>query len=321
VPGLRESKPWTSDDVLDLDFLPESVIVLGGGVVACELAQMLVRFGSRVTQIQRSAHILKGLDSEAVALTEAAMRADGVELFTSTTLRRVSFDAGEFTVVFDHDGKEISGRARHLVNALGREPDVGTLDLDAAGIELLPDGHIRTDHYQQTTNPHVYAAGDCAGPHEIVHVAIQQAEVAVKHAFGQKVAPMNYDTLLQVVFTDPPIATVGATRQQLERSGTPFVAGSHPFWDHGKSILMEAKFGRIQVLADPATGRLLGADIVGRDAGELIHVFAVALSAGLTVADLLRAPWYHPTLAEALTYPLEEIADKMAGTHIAARPM
>lgn len=321
VPGLRESKPWTSDDVLDLDFVPESVIVLGGGVVACELVQLLARFGSRVTQIQRSAHVLKALDPEAAAIVETAMRAEGVEILTQTKLRRVSFDAGEYTIDFESEGKEVTRRARHLVNALGREPDVSALDLGTAGIERLEDGHIRTNGFQQTTNPVVYAAGDCAGPHEIVHIAIQQAEVAVNHAFGQPVSPMSYDTLLAVVFTDPQLAMVGLTKSALEQRGTPFLVGSHAFWDHGKSILMEAKFGRIQVLADPTTGKLLGADIVGRDAGELIHVFSIALSAGLTAADMLRAPWYHPTLAEVLTYPLEEIVDKIAGTQIAVRPM
>ncbi len=321
VPGLRESRPWTSDDVLELDFVPESVIMLGGGVVACELAQMLARFGSHVTQIQRSPHVLKEIDIEATAIVQTAMQADGVELFTGTKIKRVIFDAGEYTVVFEQDGREHERRARHLVNALGRDPEVRSLNLAAAGVELLSDGHIRTNGFQQTSNPQVYAAGDCAGPHEIVHVAIQQAELAVRHAFGQSVAPISYDALLQVVFTDPQVAVVGRTRHELQRAGTPFLLGSHPFWDHGKSILMEAKFGRIQVLADPETGKLLGADIVGRDAGELIHVYAMALAGGLTVQDMLRAPWYHPTLAEVLTYPLEEIADQMAGTHVAAEPM
>lgn len=312
IPGLRESKPWTSDDVLNLDFLPESVIVLGGGVVACELAQMLARFGSRVMQIQRSPHVLKEIDLEATSIVEEAMRADGVELFTGTSLRQIRFDAGTYEVEFTHAGKEVTRRARHLVNALGRVPDVENLNLAAAGVEQLSDGRIRTNGFQQTTNPHIYAAGDCAGPHEIVHIAIQQAELAVRHAFGEDVAPMRYDTLLQVVFTDPQLATVGATRHELERRGTPHLIASYPFWDHGKSILMEAKFGRVQVIAEPRTGRLLGADVIGRDAGELIHIFAMALCAGMTVTDMLRAPWYHPTLAEVLTYPLEEIADKIA---------
>jgi pyruvate/2-oxoglutarate dehydrogenase complex dihydrolipoamide dehydrogenase (E3) component len=312
VPGLRESKPWTSDEVLDLDFVPESVIVLGGGVVACELAHYLVRMGAKVIQIQRSAHILKENSPDASAAVERALRADGIELFTSTRLTRVAFDGSEYAVTFEHEGHEIVRHARHCLNALGREPHTSVLGLAAAGIETLPSGHIRTNEHQQTTNPAVYAAGDCAGPYEIVHVAIQQAEVAVKHAFAQPVEPVDYGTLLSVTFTDPQLATVGPTQPQLDAAGISYVAASYPFDDHGKSILMEAKIGHVKVLADPTYGRLLAAEIVGRDAGELIHIFSVALAAKLTVFDLLKAPWYHPTLAEIITYPLEEIAEKVA---------
>lgn len=312
IPGLRESKPWTSDEVLELDFVPESVIVLGGGVVACELAQYLARMGTRVVQIQRSEHILKENSVDASTAVARALRADGIELFSCTRLDEVSFDGSEFTVTFRHEGREVERRARHCLNALGREPDTASLGLAAAGIECKPTGHIRTNEFQQTSNPAVYAAGDCAGPHEIVHVAIQQAEVAVRHAFGQPVAPVDYSTLLSVVFTDPQLATVGPTQPQLDAAGSPYLAVSYPFDDHGKSILMEAKIGHVKVLAEPGSGRLLAAEIVGRDAGELIHIFSVALAAKLTVHDMLRAPWYHPTLAEIITYPLEEIADKLA---------
>ena len=311
VPGLRDSKPWTSDEVLDLDFVPESVIVLGGGVVACEMAQYLARMGAKVIQVQRSAHILKENSPDASAAVERAFRAEGIELFTGTRLNRVNFDGAEYAVTFEHEGREVVRRARHCLNALGREPHTALLGLEAAGIETLPSGHIRTNAFQQTTNPAVYAAGDCAGPYEIVHVAIQQAEVAVKHAFDQPVDPVDYNTLLSVTFTDPQLATVGPTQPQLDAAGVPYLAASYPFDDHGKSILMEAKFGHVKVLADPTYGRLLGAEIVGRDAGELIHILAVALAAKLTVFDLLKAPWYHPTLAEIITYPLEEIADKI----------
>lgn len=311
IPGLVESRPWTSDEVLDLDFVPESVVVLGGGFVACELAQFLVRMGARVVQIQRSAQILKTHSREAVAPIEQAFRDDGIELYTDTQLKRVSFDGGEYEVAFTHQNKEVVRRMRHCVNALGREPDIGSLGLDAAGIETARGGNIVTDEFQQTNVPGVYAAGDCTGPHEIVHVAIQQAEVAVKHAFAQSVDPVDYSSLLQVVFTDPQLATVGPTGGELDASGVSYVTASYPFDDHGKSILMEAKYGQVRVYADPTYGRILAAEITGKDAGEMIHIFAVAVTAKLTVWDLLKTPWYHPTLTEILTYPLEEIAEQV----------
>ena len=312
VPGLAAAKFWTSDDVLDLDFVPRSVIVLGGGIVACELTQFLRRVGAEVILVQRSQHILRDHSEAASTVVQKALVDEGVELFAGTKITAIAQDKRGTSVTFEHDGKTVTRRAAHLFNALGREPNTAGLNLAAAGVRTESNGRIATNRWQQTSAPHIYAAGDCAGPAEIVHVAIQQAELAVRHAFGVKgLKPVDYSLLLNVVFTDPQLATVGLLESQLQERGTAYLAASYPFDDHGKSILMEAKRGYVKVLAEPKRGRLLGAEIVGKDAGELIHCFSVALAMRATVFDLLRAPWYHPTLAEIVTYPLEEIADRI----------
>ena len=313
VPGLAESKFWTSDDVLDLDFIPKSVIVLGGGIVACELAQFLSRIGSRVTLIQRSAHLLRDHSAAAATVVQQAFVDEGIELFTGTKLERITTDRRGVTVDFLHDGKKITRRAAHLFNALGREPNTGTLDLAAAGVRARPNGQIITNRWQQTNVPHIYAGGDCSGPVEIVHVAIQQGELAVRHAAGvKKIKSIDWSLLLNVVFTDPQLATIGRLERELDAAGTPYLVASYPFNDHGKSILMDANYGYVKVIAEPERGRILGAEIVGKDAGELIHLFSGPLAMKATVFDLLRAPWYHPTLAEIITYPLEEIAETLS---------
>ena len=312
VPGLAEVPFWTSDDVLDLDFVPKSVIVLGGGIVACELAQFLRRVGAQVILVQRSLNILRDHSRDASCVVQGAFVDEGIELFAGTQLQRVSHDRRGFMVEFQHDGKTITRRAAHLFNALGREPNTAPLNLPAAGVKARPNGQIITNRWQQTSAPHIYAAGDCSGPAEIVHVAIQQGELAARHAGGVKsIKPVDYSLLLNVVFTDPQLATIGLLERQLDESGTPYLCASYPFNDHGKSILMDANYGYVKVIAEPARGRILGAEIVGKDAGELIHAFSGPLAMKATVFDLLRAPWYHPTLAEIVTYPLEEIADKV----------
>ncbi len=313
VPGLAESKFWTSDDVLDLDFIPKSVIVLGGGIVACELAQFLSRIGSRVTLVQRSAHLLRDHSAAAATVVQQAFVDEGIELFTGTKLERITTDRRGVTVDFLHDGKKITRRTAHLFNALGREPNTGTLDLAAAGVRARPNGQIITNRWQQTNVPHIYAGGDCSGPVEIVHVAIQQGELAVRHAAGvKKIKSIDWSLLLNVVFTDPQLATIGRLERELDAAGTPYLVASYPFNDHGKSILMDANYGYVKVIAEPERGRILGAEIVGKDAGELIHLFSGPLAMKATVFDLLRAPWYHPTLAEIVTYPLEEIAETLS---------
>lgn len=311
IPGLEETPVWTSDDVLSLDFVPESVIVLGGGTVGCELAQFLQRIGSQVTLIQRSPHILTGVAPDLAAVAEEAFREDGMEVITGTTVTRVRKSGESIEVTFDCAGQKMHRKARHCLNALGRRPRTRLLRLDTAGIRTAQTGHIVTNHFQMTSNPDVYAAGDCCSPHEIVHIAIAQGELAARHALGKQVSPIHYDHLLQVIFTDPQIATAGFSEKQLQKEGRKYLSASYPFDDHGKSILMEAHLGFVRVFADAESGEILGAEIAGKDAGELIHCFSVALTMKATVFDLMRAPWYHPTLAEILTYPLEEIAETL----------
>jgi pyruvate/2-oxoglutarate dehydrogenase complex dihydrolipoamide dehydrogenase (E3) component len=314
VPGLGDTPFWTSDDVLNLDFRPRSVLVLGCGVVACELAQFLNRIGARVTVIQRSPRILREHSAEASRVLQTAFRDEGIELFTDTRLQRVAHERGRVSATFAHGGGTVVRRADHCLNALGRNPNTADLGLDAAGVRLHEDGRIAVNRWQQTGVPHIYAAGDCSGPVEIVHVAVEQGILAARHASGVKgLKPVDFGMLMNVVFTDPAVASIGRLERDLDARGTRHLSASHPFNDHGKSILMEAGYGYVKVVAEPARGRILGAEIVGRDAGELIHCFSGPLAMRATVFDLLRAPWYHPTLAEIITYPLEEIARRVSG--------
>jgi pyruvate/2-oxoglutarate dehydrogenase complex dihydrolipoamide dehydrogenase (E3) component len=311
IPGLAEAPVWTSDDVLDLDFKPEKVIVLGGGIVACELAQFMRRIGTEVIQVQRSPHILKEFSTEAACVIEKKFRDEGIQLYTDTKLKSVQHRKGSFTVSFEHEGKLISIDTPHVLNALGRRPATDGLGLTAAGISTLHSGHINCNAMQQTSNARVYASGDVAGPHEIVHVAIMQGETAAKHATGRPAERVDYDSLCGVVFTDPQIGTVGLSEHQLKERGIDYLSADYPFDDHGKSILMEAKYGYVKVFADKQTGVVLGAECISKDGGELIHAMAVAVTLKATVQDLLRVHWYHPTLSEIWSYPLEDIADEM----------
>jgi pyruvate/2-oxoglutarate dehydrogenase complex dihydrolipoamide dehydrogenase (E3) component len=310
IEGLSQLNAWTSDDILALNFekIPESIIILGGGIVACELAQFLNRIGTQVIQIQRSPQLLKAFSPEAAKTLTSAFSDAGLELYTNTQLLSVRHKNNEFSVSFTQNGVEQTVHAKHCLNALGRLPNTAGLNLTKAGIDTLPTGHIACNAFQQTSNPNVYACGDVAGPHEIVHTAILQGELAAYHATGRSARPINYDHLVTVVFTDPQIATVGLSEAQLKERGIDFLSADYPFDDHGKSILMNAKYGYVKVFA-AHDGTILGAECVSKDAGELIHALAVAVTLGASVEQLLGVHWYHPTLAEIWSYPLEEIQD------------
>jgi len=138
-----------------------------------------------------------------------------------------------------------------------------------------------------------------------------QGEVAARHALGRAAEPVDYDTRTGVIFTDPQIGTVGLTPEEARARGIDLVEADYPFDDHGKSILMEARYGYVKAWADRSNGRVLGAECVGKDAGELIHAMAVAVSLGATAEALLKVHWYHPTLSEIWSYPLEDLVEAM----------
>ncbi|MBI5775640.1 MAG: NAD(P)/FAD-dependent oxidoreductase [Verrucomicrobia bacterium] len=308
---------WTSDDALALAELPTSLIVLGGGAVGVEFAQFFARFGVKVTLIQRGEHLLRECDDDAAATLETVFRREGVALFTGTRLVDAARAGALKKVTFEHAGKIVEARAERILFALGRAPNTAGLDLPKAGV-ATERGRITTNERMQTSAAHIYAAGDCASPYEIVHIAIQQGEIAAHNiASPHRTRAIDYRLITSVVFTDPQIATVGLTEKEARAQGVPYLAASHPFSDHGKSLIMEAKDGFVKLLADPARGEILGGCCAGPLGGELIHEIIAAMHRRMTVHQLAAMPHYHPTLAEIWTYPAEELAGKIPGGQLA----
>ena len=308
LPQLAQIGYLTSDEALKLEQLPRSLIVLGGGAVAVEFAQLFVRFGVQVTLVQRSPHILHEFDGDASSALETVLRREGITLYTGTRLLDARRVEGGKEVTFEHNGQAVSVQAEEVFFGLGRIPNIGTLHLEKAGVNV-EYGRIVTDRHMQTTAPHIYAAGDCTGLHEIVHIAIQQGEVAAHNiALPQSPRQMDYRLLTEIIFTEPQMATVGLTEKRAHVRNIPYLTASYPFNDHGKSLIMEAKDGFVKLLADPMTGEILGGACVGPQGGELIHEIVAAMFKRMTVQELAAMPHYHPTLAEIWTYPAEDLA-------------
>jgi dihydrolipoamide dehydrogenase len=311
LPALDEIGYLTSDDAVALKKLPKSLIILGGGAIACEFAQFFQRFGVKVTLIQRSENLLKEFDADAGAEVAKVFRREGMQVFTGTKLVDAQRQGKLKSVSFAQNGKIISVAAEEILFALGRVPNTASLGLENAGVKT-EDSRVVTNDKMQTSAPHIFAAGDCTGPHEIVHIAIQQGETAV-HNLAKPKAPrrMDYRLLISVVFTEPQVATVGLTEKTAHENKIPFLAASYPFNDHGKSLIMEAKDGFVKLLANPQTGEILGGSCVGPSGGELIHEIVTAMAKRMTVHELAAMPHYHPTLAEIWTYPAEELAEQI----------
>lgn len=311
IPGLKEVGYITSDEALELRELPESMIVLGGGPVATEFAQFFCRLGTHTTLIQRSYHIFSSTDEDLARPVEARFREEGMKVFTDTQLQKFTTKNNAKIAHFHHSGKPRRASADIILHALGRVPAIQSLALENAGVNV-ERGCILVDHHMRTTAPNIYAAGDCTGLYEIVHIAVQQGEIAGHNAVdGTKNQRIDYRLKAEVVFTDPQFASVGLTEKECREQNIPYRVASYPFDDHGKSMVLGELHGFVKILCHPETGEIIGGHIVGPEAGELFHELIAIMHFRGTVHDLMNIPHYHPTLSEILTYPAEDLVEEI----------
>jgi pyruvate/2-oxoglutarate dehydrogenase complex dihydrolipoamide dehydrogenase (E3) component len=312
LPGLEDVGFVDSDAVLDIEEVPKSVIVLGGGYTACELGQFLARMGARTTILIRSRHLLTHSDDDVGnALTEY-FRDEGIEVVTQSTLLEANRRGREKIVRYVCDGEEREAVGEEIFYALGRVPNVAGLALENAEVAYGLVRGIDVDETLRTTNPNVYAVGDVTGEYMLVHVAIYQGEVAARNACMHLNENVNYHLVgAHTIFTDPQVAVAGKTEKQLRSDGTPYVFGRYDFAEHGKAQCLAKTKGFVKMMAEKRTGLILGASVIGPIASELIHEVIVGMSFAATVDQFMRIPHLHPTLAEIWTYPAEICAAQL----------
>ena len=316
VPGLWETGCLTSDTALDADEIPKRLAVLGGGVIAVELGQFFARVGSKTTILQRSKRIVRNYDPDVSLELERAFQAEKIEVQTGVKLLEVSRAGKRKKILFERGKKREELVVDEILYAMGRAPALEGLHLEKAGVTLV-EGKLPVNDHLASSVPHIFAAGDAVGPHEVVHIAIQQGEIAarnaVNHLHGDHLQPEKIDYRLKalVTFTDPEIASVGLTETEAKAKGIDFLSASYPFSDHGKAMIGGHEFGFVKLLAEKSRGEIIGAEIIGPHASDLIHELIAVMRYRGTAQELALMPHYHPTLAEIVTYPAEEIADKI----------
>lgn len=320
IPGIELC--LSSDDLLELTEIPATAVVLGGGPVALEMAHYLESLGSKVTILQRNIQLLTGNDRDVADALAEAFRKRGITVLCGTSLQRIEQSGNGLSIHYQHGNGDLSLEADVVVNALGRRPAIKGLALEKAGVAL--QGHaICTDLEQRTTARHLFAAGDCCGPYEVVHIAVTQGETAAKNAsaFLKAGTPaiLDYRLKLFACFSEPQMASCGMSEQEARESGHQVVTASYPFNDHGKSLVKGETEGFVKLVADAAEGRILGGAVVGPEASEIIHEIVVAMAFKATVGQLALIPHYHPTLSEIWTYPAEELAEKVGKATAATR--
>jgi pyruvate/2-oxoglutarate dehydrogenase complex dihydrolipoamide dehydrogenase (E3) component len=297
IPGLADVDYLTNETVFSLTARPRHLVVIGAGPIGCELAQAFARFGAEVTLVSDSPMIMPRDDPDAAAVVQAALERDGIHLVLGAKVTRVAAGpGGERIVHFEREGREGLAAGDALLVAVGREPNVDGLDLQAAGIAADRSG-VTVDDHLRTTNRRVFAAGDIASRFKFTHAADAMARIVIQNAlfFGRKRASAL--VIPWATYTDPEVAHVGLTVDEIRRR--PDVRTlTVPFHDVDRAILDGATDGFARVHAD-AKGRIVGATIVAPHAGEMIGEMSLAMTAGVSLGTLARTIHPYPTQSEA----------------------
>lgn len=297
VRGLDGVSWLDSTRIMELRSLPEHLVTLGGGYIACEFGQMFRRFGSRVTVIQRGENLLGREDADVASALESAFRDEGIDLRLGAEATSVAREGGGIAVTLG-DGNVVRGS--HLLVAVGRRANTDDLGCEAAGLRLDKRGFIEADDHYRTSAPGVYAVGDVLGGPQFTHNSWDDHRLLFDILMGHGGRGRKGRIVPYTVFTDPQLARVGLSEVEAKAKGIAYEVATMPFGHIARAIELDEPAGTMKVLLDPKTERVLGAGIVGVEAGELIHIFVAIMSAGATARAIVDAQHVHPTLAEGV---------------------
>ena len=300
LPGLLEASPLTHIEALELDHLPNHLLVLGGGYVGLEFAQAMRRFGSRVTLVERNARLAHREDQDVTEMLHELCRDEGIEVVTSTSVTRVEGKSGESIKLHTvRAGSEIILEGTDLLVAAGRTPNTQDIGLELAGVETTERGYVKVNERLQTTAPDVWAIGDCAGSPNFTHISLDDFRIVRDNLAGND----RVTTGRQVpfcMFTDPEFARIGLSETEARKQGIAYRLTKIPMVAVLRTRTLSEIRGFMKALIETESDRILGLTVFGVGAGELIAPVQVAMIAGLPYTALRDAIFTHPTLPEGL---------------------
>ncbi len=292
--GLGDVDFLTHETIFDVPDLPRSLTILGGGPVACEFAQAFARFGTQVTILQQGEHLLPKEDSEISATLQTLLQNDGVQIFLNAKTKRVEKDKA-IRLIFEADGAEKTVVSEHLLVATGKKAH-DTVNFAAAGVQMHERGVI-VDENLKTTAPHIWACGDITGAYLFTHVAEYGGKIAAQNALLPVKAKADYRIVPWTTFTDPEVAHLGLTEEEAREEHGEAKSYKVPFSRLDRAIIEGETSGFLKAICT-GSGRLVGAHIIGPQAGELIHTFVPAVRDGALLQELAETIHVYPTLSE-----------------------
>lgn len=295
IPGAEDKLVLNSDDVLALENHPDSVVIIGGGVIGIEFATLYSQLGKRVTIVEMMPEILPGIDSDISKFMASILRERGVTIYTSAKMLEIR---GGRTCIFKRNGVVEEVAAEAVIMVAGREPNTADLHLENIGV-ATDRGYITVDNRMRTNVDDVYAIGDATGLVQLAHVASTQGIIAAHNAAGQN-RTMCYQAVPACIYTTPEIATVGLSEQAAAKCGICVKVGRFGVMGNGRSLVIDASMGFAKIVSAEKTGRVIGCQIVSANATEIIAEATIAVANKLTVEQLASTIHAHPTVSEVV---------------------
>ena len=292
IPGLSDTDYWTSKEALESKELPQSLVIIGGGVIGMEFASFFNSMGVKVSVVEMMPDILGAMDKETSGMLRAEYLKRGVNFYLNTKVTAVSQEG----VTVEKDGKASLIEAGRVLVSVGRKANLDKAGLDKLDIELLRNG-VKVDEHMQTSHPRVYACGDITGRSMLAHTAIRESEVAVNHILGVE-DMMNYDCIPGVVYTNPEVAGVGKTEEELKAAGTGYHIQKLPMAYSGRFVAENELGNGLCKLVLDDDERIIGCHLLGNPASEMVVVAGIAVQHGYTVEEFQKSVFPHPTVGE-----------------------
>jgi pyruvate/2-oxoglutarate dehydrogenase complex dihydrolipoamide dehydrogenase (E3) component len=300
IPGLQESGPLTHIEALELDHLPEHLLIIGGGYIGLEFAQAMRRFGSRVTIIERNSRLAHREDEDVAAMLSDIFRDEGIEILTNAAVTGVEGKSGDRVKLhLQRNGGKTALEGTHILAATGRTPNTQNIGLELAGVETTERGHVQVNERLQTTAPGVWAVGDCAGSPHFTHIAFDDHRVVTDNlAGGHRVTTGRQVPFC--MFTDPELARIGLSETEAKQRGIAYRLTKIPMIAVLRTRTLSETRGFLKALIDTESDRILGFTALGVEGGEIIATVQVAMLAGMPYTALRDTIFTHPTMLEGL---------------------
>jgi len=289
----------TSDTILELDHIPSSLTIVGGGVIGIEFASIFVRFGTKVSVIEYIPNILSMADEDCIKELKLQLEKQGVIFYTSASVDKLDAKTKEVKTIFTQDNKKMELSSEYVLVSIGRTPLTSAMGLENTKV-VLDKGFVKINQFMQTDESNIYAIGDCVNTPWLAHVASKEGLIAANHMAGKKNNVLNYDHTPYCVYSEPPVAWSGLTESEAKKRGLDIKVSKFDFIRNGKAAILGKTRGFVKFICDKKYGEILGVHIIGPQATELLAEPAFAMQLQATIDDIADVVHAHPTLYEAI---------------------